>query len=87
MFQFSVVIVCKNEEPIIGKTLEALSSFAEDVVVFDNGSTDNTIEIVRTFPVNLIQDKWEGFGKTKNKAISFAKYDWILGIDGDEMKN
>ena len=85
MFQFSVVIVCKNEEAIIGKTLEALQGFAEDIVVYDNGSTDKTIEIARSFPVNLIQGPWEGFGKTKNKALSFAKYDWILGIDSDEI--
>ena len=67
MFQFSVVIVCKNEEAIIGKTLQALQDFP-DVVVYDNGSTDKTIEIVRSFSVNLVQGNWEGFGKTKNKA-------------------
>jgi glycosyltransferase involved in cell wall biosynthesis len=47
MFQFSVVIVCKNEEAIIGKTLQALQSFAPDIVVYDNGSTDKTVEIVK----------------------------------------
>ncbi len=84
MFQFSVVIVCKNEEAIIGKTLQALQGFP-DIVVYDNGSTDKTIEIVRTFPVTVEQGAWEGFGKTKNKANSFAKYDWILSLDADEM--
>ena len=85
MFQFSVVIVCKNEEDIIGKTLQSLQDFAPDIVVYDNGSTDNTIEIVKTYPVNLVQGPWEGFGKTKNKANSFAKHDWILSIDADEI--
>ena len=85
MFQFSVVIVCKNEEAIIGKTLNALKTFAPDIVVYDNGSTDRTIEIIKTVDVNLIQGSWEGFGKTKNKATRFAKYDWILSLDADEM--
>jgi len=85
MFQFSIVIVCKNEDTIIGKTLNILNSFAPDIVVYDNGSTDRTIEIVKTFPVNLVQGKWEGFGKTKNKANSFAKHDWILSLDADEI--
>ena len=85
MFQFSVVIVCKNEDTIIGKTLNILKEFAPDIVVYDNGSTDRTIEIVKTFPVNLIQGSWEGFGKTKNKANSFAKHDWILSLDADEI--
>jgi glycosyltransferase involved in cell wall biosynthesis len=85
MFQFSVVIICKNEEAIIDKTLQSLQGFAPDIVVYDNGSADNTIEIAKTFPVNLIQGPWEGFGKTKNIAISFAKHDWILGLDADEI--
>jgi glycosyltransferase involved in cell wall biosynthesis len=85
MFAFSVVIVCRNEEAIIGKTLQALQSFAPDVVVYDNGSTDNTIEIVKSFPVNLVQGAWEGFGKTKNKANACAKHDWILSLDADEI--
>jgi glycosyltransferase involved in cell wall biosynthesis len=85
MFQFSVVIICKNEEAIIGKTLQSLQGFAPDIVLYDNGSTDNTIETVKKFPVNLIQGFWEGFGQTKNKANSFAKYDWILGLDADEI--
>lgn len=84
MFQFSIVIVCKNEEAVISRTLHALQGFP-DVVVFDNGSTDKTIEIVKAFPVTLIQGQWEGFGKTKNKANSFAKNDWILSLDADEM--
>ena len=85
MFQFSVVIVCKNEDTIIGKTLNVLKTFVPDIVVYDNGSTDRTIEIVKTFPVNLIQGSWEGFGKTKNKASRFAKHDWILSLDADEI--
>ena len=85
MFQFSVVIVCKNEELIIGKTLQDLQSFAPDIVVYDNGSTDKTVEIVKSFAVNLIQGSWEGFGKTKNKANRFAKHDWILHLDADEI--
>ena len=84
MFQFSIVIVCKNEEAVIDKTLQALHGF-EDVIIYDNGSTDKTLEIVKSFPVNLIQGNWEGFGKTKNKANSFAKYDWILSLDADEI--
>jgi glycosyltransferase involved in cell wall biosynthesis len=83
--EFSVVIVCKNEGAIIGKTLKALQGFAPDVVVYDNGSTDNTIEVAKTFAVNLVQGSWEGFGKTKNKANSFAKHSWILSLDADEV--
>ena len=35
--------------------------------------------------MNLVQGNWEGFGKTKNKANLFAKYDWVLSLDADEI--
>lgn len=80
----SVVIVCKNEAGIIGRTLESLQGLTDDIVVYDNGSTDNTIETVKQFKVQLQQGSWEGFGKTKNKAVALAKHDWILSLDADE---
>ncbi len=84
MQSLSVVIVCKNEADVIGKTLQSLEGLCDDIVVYDNGSTDNTMEQVRKFSVQLQQGTWEGFGKTKNKAIALAKYDWILSLDADE---
>jgi glycosyltransferase involved in cell wall biosynthesis len=84
MFNFSVVIVCKNEEDIIGVTLQSLQELTDDIVVYDNGSTDKTIEIIKSYPVNLVQGNWEGFGKTKRKAVGFAKHNWILSLDADE---
>lgn len=84
MQQLSVVIICKNEADIIGKTLQSLDGLSDDIIVYDNGSTDNTFEQIRKFNVQLQQGTWEGFGKTKNKAIALAKYDWILSLDADE---
>lgn len=84
MQSLSVVIVCKNEAGIIGRTLESLSGLTDDIIVYDNGSTDDTVEIVKRFNVHLYQGAWEGFGKTKNKANALAKYDWVLSLDADE---
>ena len=84
MQQLSVVIICKNEGDIIGQTLQSLEGLCDDIIVYDNGSTDNTIEQVSKYNVKLHQGTWEGFGKTKNKAIAMAKYDWILCLDADE---
>ena len=47
MSKFSVVIVCRNEADSIGRTLQSLQGITDDIVVFDNGSTDNTRDIVR----------------------------------------
>src|SRR5215510_6358381 len=84
MQKISVVLICKNEEDEIGQTLQSLSGLTDDIVVLDNGSTDNTKNIVRDAGARLIEEGWEGFGKTKNKATGFAKYDWILNLDADE---
>ncbi len=84
MKDFSVVIICRNEADIIGNTLQNLKGLSNDIIVYDNGSTDNTVEVVRRFDVHLHQGSWEGFGKTKNKANALAKHDWILSLDADE---
>ncbi|RZV14699.1 glycosyltransferase family 2 protein [Aliarcobacter butzleri] len=81
----SAVVLAKNNQKTIEKTLNALVEF-DDVVVYDNGSTDDTIEIVKKFSnVNLIKGEFKGFGWTKNQAASFAKNDWILVVDSDEV--
>jgi glycosyltransferase involved in cell wall biosynthesis len=84
MQKISVVIICKDEEDEIGRTLQSLAGLTDDIVVLDNGSTDNTKNIVRDLGARLVEESWEGFGKTKNKATRFAKYDWILNLDADE---
>jgi len=81
----SIVVLAKNNENTILKTLKSLESFS-DVVVYDNGSTDKTLDIVNTFKnINLIEGEFKGFGWTKNKAASYAKNDWIVIIDSDEV--
>jgi glycosyltransferase involved in cell wall biosynthesis len=52
--------------------------------LYDNGSSDATINIARQFNVSIHQGHWEGYGKTKRTALSLAKYDWILSLDADE---
>jgi glycosyltransferase involved in cell wall biosynthesis len=81
----SAVVLAKNNETTIKNTLESLKEF-DDVIVYDNGSTDNTMAIAKEFSnVNLIQGEFKGFGWSKNKAASYAKHDWILIVDSDEV--
>ncbi len=81
----SAVVLAKNNECTIKRTLEALQEF-KDVVVYDNGSTDETIPIAQSFAnVHLVQGEFKGFGWTKNQAASFAKNNWILIVDSDEV--
>src|SRR2546421_10576397 len=82
--QFSIVIICKNEANGIGKVLESIRHLSDNTVVYDSGSTDGTIEIVKSYGVQLYQENWLGFGRTKQKAVSYATHDWVLSIDADE---
>jgi len=81
----SAVVLAKNNQDTIEKTLQALQEFQE-VIVYDNGSTDDTISIAESFSnVHLILGEFQGFGWTKNRAASFATSDWILVVDSDEV--
>jgi glycosyltransferase involved in cell wall biosynthesis len=84
MHPFSIVIVCKDEADVIGGTLQSLQGLTGDIILFDNGSMDDTLKIVQQYPVQLHKGSWEGFGKTKSKATALAKNDWILSLDADE---
>jgi glycosyltransferase involved in cell wall biosynthesis len=81
----SVTVLVFNDEDKIEKCLEALSGFAE-VVVLDTGSKDLTKELALQFPnVRLFSSPFIGFGPLHNLATSYATYDWILSIDSDEV--
>lgn len=81
----SAVMIVKNGARTIRRSLESLSPF-DDVIVYDNGSNDGTKEIVREFSnTRLIEGEFDGFGTTKNRAASYAKHDWVLIIDSDEV--
>ena len=81
----STVIISKNASKTIKTTLDSLKKFKE-VILFDNGSTDDTLYIAGTYNnVIISKGKFIGFGATKNHAITFAKNNWIFSIDADEI--
>lgn len=83
----SVVIMAKNAEATIAETLDALKFF-DEVILYLNNSRDNTKNIAQSYPnVKIIEGEFLGFGDTKNKAGEYAKNDWILSLDSDEVLN
>jgi len=83
--QISAVLMVRDAEATLAATLDGLRRFGE-VVVFDNGSKDKTLEIAGRYPnVRIHKGEFTGFGPTRNKAAALAKNDWVFSIDADEV--
>lgn len=83
--KISVTILTKNSETFLKEVLEPLSAF-DEVIVYDNGSSDKTIEIAKSFSnVVLHEGPFTGFGDTHNRVSAVARNDWIFSLDSDEI--
>ena len=85
MIKLSAVIITYNEEEHLEKCLSSLKGIADEIIVLDSYSTDRTAEICKSFNTTFIQHKFEGYIEQKNHALSLAKNDYILSLDGDEV--
>src|SRR5690606_27463307 len=80
----SVIIITKNEAANIGACIDSVA-FADEIIVLDSGSTDDTCRIALGKGAKVSStDDWPGFGPQKNRALDLATGDWILSIDADE---
>jgi (heptosyl)LPS beta-1,4-glucosyltransferase len=86
MKKISAVVLTKNEEDRIEKCLQSLQ-WVDEVVVFDSGSTDKTLEIAKTFDnVKVFSEPgWGGFGKQRQISKDVATGEWIFMVDADEV--
>lgn len=81
----SVVMIVKNAEMTIKTSLDELKAF-DEVILYLNNTSDSTHEIAQNYDnVKIIEGDFLGFGPTKNKAATYAKNDWILSLDSDEV--
>ena len=80
----SIIVITKNEADDIRECLKSIS-WADEIIILDSGSSDDTVKIAREFSklVYISQD-WQGFGIQKNRALAYATHNWVLSIDADE---
>jgi glycosyltransferase involved in cell wall biosynthesis len=81
--KLSIVIITKNEEKFIFDALKS-AVFADEVVILDSGSEDQTCNIAKKIGARVEQQAWLGFGAQKNKAVELADNDWVFVLDADE---
>lgn len=84
--KLSVVLATRNEEENIARCLESVKSIADEIIVFDEYSTDNTKKIAEGLGAKVyLEPHHDIFHITKQKAIDTAKGEWILQMDADEV--
>ncbi|MBI4727223.1 glycosyltransferase family 2 protein [candidate division TA06 bacterium] len=81
--KISATVITKNEEVNIERCLKSLS-FADEIVLVDSQSSDQTVRLAEAYASRVITNPWPGHIQQKNFAIGQAAGDWILSLDADE---
>lgn len=81
--KLSAVIIARNEEEMIGGCIDSVS-FADEILVLENGSMDKTAEVAKKKGAKVVTAKTQGYSNLRNEAAKLAKGEWLLYIDADE---
>ncbi len=80
----SVVLITKNEGHRLASCLRSVA-FADEIVVLDGASTDDTVAVAEAHGARVVVDPhWPGFGAQKNRVLEMASHEWVLSLDADE---
>jgi glycosyltransferase involved in cell wall biosynthesis len=82
--KISFAILTFNEAANLGRTLESVA-WADELVVVDSGSTDDTLAIARRFNARIYVEPWKGYGGQMNSAIDKCTSPWVFSLDADEV--
>ena len=80
---FSVVVITRDAAAQIVSCLKS-AAFADEILVVDSGSSDDTVALAAANTARVISHAWEGFGRQKQYAVAQAQHDWVLCLDADE---
>ncbi len=81
----TVIVPCKNERNNIAQCIESFLSIADEILIADSGSTDDTLDLASRYEkVRIIQREYITSGDFKNWAIPQASHEWVLIVDADE---
>jgi glycosyltransferase involved in cell wall biosynthesis len=79
----TVTVITRNESSNLAAALESVR-WADEIVVVDSESTDDTVAIARRYTDRVVVRPWPGYVAQKNFAAAQATHDWILSLDADE---
>ncbi|HET8542315.1 MAG TPA: glycosyltransferase family 2 protein [Anaeromyxobacter sp.] len=84
MDRISAVLITKDEARNVERCLASLAPVADEIVVVDGFSTDDTVARCERLGARVVRHAWLGFGPQKNLANGLARHGWILSVDADE---
>ncbi len=79
----SAIIITKNEAINIVECIKSVH-WADEVIVADSGSTDDTVQLANDAGASTHAIKWQGYGHAKQTALGYATCDWVISLDADE---
>jgi tetratricopeptide (TPR) repeat protein len=83
--RLSVAIIARNEQEVIGETLDSIRAIADEIIVWDTGSADDTVAFCRKKGVKVFQGCWENdFSAARNACLKKVEGDWVLWLDAGE---
>lgn len=83
-FPLSVFIIAQDEADRIVKSIKSVIDWADEVIIIDSGSKDETVEIAKNLGAKTHFNEWNGYGLQKIYGENLCQNDWILNIDADE---
>jgi GT2 family glycosyltransferase len=82
----SACLIVKNEQDNLPSCLEALGGLVDEIVVYDTGSTDETVRLAREAGATVLEGYWDDdFGRARNAALAGCTGRWVLSVDADEI--
>jgi glycosyltransferase involved in cell wall biosynthesis len=84
MEKLSVVIISFNEEKNIGRCIDSVKDIADEIILLDSNSTDDTVAISESKGAVVTQEAFKGYIQQKNRAVELASNNFVLSLDADE---
>lgn len=83
--EVSLCMIVRDEEENLKRCLESVKDVVDEIIIVDTGSTDNTVEIAKSYGAKVYYFQWcNDFSAARNETLKYASKDWILILDADD---
>ena len=83
--RLSVLMIVQDEVNRVEAAIRSVASFADEVVVVDGGSQDDTVDLCRSLGCRVLENPWPGYAQQRQYALAAARGEWVFFLDADEV--